>query len=77
MYEIVRKGNRKGQEHSKRYYDKRTQIGEFNLGDLVYMTDSIAKHRPKKHFADKWEDPYKIIEKFSPLTYRVRKITGK
>ena len=24
-YEIVRKENRKGQEHSKRYYDKRTQ----------------------------------------------------
>ena len=40
------------------------------------MTDPIAKHRPKKKFADKWEGPYEIIEKLSQLTYRVRKNNG-
>ena len=57
VYEIVRKENRRGQRHSKRYYDKRAHVREFNLGDLVYMTDPFAKHRPKKKFADKWKGP--------------------
>ena len=76
VYEIVRKENRRGQRHSKRYYDKRAHVREFNLGDLVYMTDPFAKHRPKKKFADKWGGPYEIIEKLSQLTYRVRKNNG-
>ena len=76
VYEVVRKENRKGQAHSNKYYDKRTQVREFKLGDLVYMTDPISKQRPKKKFADKWEGPYEIIEKLSKLTYRMRKNNG-
>ena len=36
VHEIVRKENKKGQEHSRKYYDKRTQLREFEIGDLVY-----------------------------------------
>ena len=74
--EIVRQENRKEQAHSKKYCDKQTQVREFKVGDLVYMKDLVAKQRPKRKFADKWEGPYEVIETLSELTYRVRMNNG-
>ena len=70
---MVRKANKEGQEKSKRYYDKGRKLREFNVGDLVYLLNTAAKHGPSRKFAYRWEGPYSIVEKLSQLNYKIDK----
>ena len=75
--QIVKRENKKGQQKSKQYYDRKAKMRNFEKGDYVYVYNPAAKQGAARKFACSWEGPYPIVEKLSQLTYRIRKDDGK
>ena len=64
----VHKRLRRKQEKNKRLADKNRQDINFEVGDPVYLKN----HQRKGKLDRKWTPYYRIIEKLSPLTYKIR-----
>ncbi|KAI0991463.1 hypothetical protein K3495_g16724 [Podosphaera aphanis] len=64
----------------KIHYDKRHSDIEFNVEDWVMLkTNHIRTLRPCKKLSERQIGPFKIIEKITPLTYRLdlKNLVGK
>jgi hypothetical protein len=55
---------------AKKYYDKRTREIQLKKGYLVYLYNPIAKRGTAKKFEYKYQGPYRISDKISPLIYK-------
>jgi hypothetical protein len=62
---------------AKKYYDKNAREIQLKKGDLVYLYNPVAKRGLAKKFEYKYQGPYTILEKISPLIYRLQMEEGK
>ena len=75
-FRIVRKQLIKAREYQKKYYDKKAKLQRFRIGDKVYLHNTANKIgiSPKLTKLN-WKGPYRVLEKKSDLTYRIRQST--
>jgi hypothetical protein len=59
-------------DKAKRYYDKGTRDIHLKKGDVVYLHNPIAKRSRAKKFAYQYQGPYTILERVSPLVYKLQ-----
>jgi hypothetical protein len=61
----------KAQVVSKLYYDRRARERELQVGDLVYLHNTVRKKHQSKKFWTPWNEKFKIIGKKGKLNYRI------
>ncbi len=64
-------------EGRKAYYDQKASHHEFNVGDKVWYYSFArprqnAPHRLSKKFLPHWTGPHAIVDKLSPVAYRIK-----
>ncbi len=72
-FRIVRKQLIKAREYQKKYYDKKAKLQGFTIGDKEYLHNTANKIgiSPKLTKLN-WKGPFRVLEKKSDLTYRIR-----
>ena len=70
--EIAQDTFRKSQNSQKKFYDTNKHEKSFAIGDKVLLLD----FRLRSKFSPKWDGPYVITRKMSPLNYTVRRETS-
>jgi hypothetical protein len=73
----AKKQSKLSHELAKKYYDRKTREISLKRGDLVYLYNPIAKMGRAKKFEYKYQGPYMILEKISPLIYKLQMEEGK
>jgi len=74
---VARENIVRAQKRQQDNYEKLGHPREFMLGDQVWVfTPKVVKGTAKK-FAHNWYGPFRVIEKISPLNYRIRSNSGK
>ncbi|PNF23825.1 hypothetical protein B7P43_G14723 [Cryptotermes secundus] len=68
----ARKQSKSSHEVAKRYYDKRTRGVLLKKGDFVCLYNTIEKRGRAKKFEYKYQGPYMILGKISPLIYNLQ-----
>jgi len=74
IVEYVRISMEEGRKKQKQNYDKFHRHVEFNQGDKVWVRNhplSNAEERTMAKLCPRWIGPYTIIEKLTPVSYRV------
>ncbi len=69
-------------EGRKAYYDKNASHHELNVRDKVWYYNFArprqnAPHRLSKKFLLHWTGPHEIVDKLSPVAYRIKIIQGR
>ena len=67
MSEVVTEKERVAKAKMKQVFDKSAKEKSFSVGDLVL----IRKPGLKGKLGDSWDGPYQILEKISPLNYKI------
>ncbi|KAL1248034.1 hypothetical protein QQF64_023410 [Cirrhinus molitorella] len=67
----------KSAEGRKAYYDQKASREELEVGDKVWYyhfspPQQTAPHRLSKELLPHWTGPYEIVDKLSPVAYRIR-----
>ena len=67
----------KSAEGRKAYYDQKASHQEFNIGDKVWyysfvQSQQSGPHRLSKKFLPRWTGPHEIVDKLSPVAYRIK-----
>jgi hypothetical protein len=73
----ARKQSKLSHKLAKKYYDKRTQEVQLNKGDFMYLHNPVAKRGRAKKFEYKYQGPYMILNRISPLIYALQIEDGK
>jgi hypothetical protein len=73
----AQKQSKLSHELAKRYYDRKTSEIQLKKGDFVYLYNPIAKRGRAKKFEYKYQGPYMILKRISPLIYRLQIDEGK
>jgi len=72
-FQIVKNQLVAAHEYQKKYYDKKTKLRHFDIGEKVYLHNTACKIGVSpKLTKTNWKGPYRIMEKKSDLTYRIR-----
>jgi hypothetical protein len=73
----AKKQSKLSHELAKKYYDRKTREVSLKKGDLVYLYNPIAKRGRAKKFEYKYQGPFMILERISPLIYKLEMEEGK
>ena len=77
-FDDTRSNMKQARERNKRLYDRRASESNFEEGDPVYYHDITNTPGMSDKLNIKWKPFYRIVEKTSPVNYRIRhQITGK
>ena len=71
-YEQVRTNLSSGHRVQKQHYDKRVHGDEYKEGDLVWLHSTVVPKQKSKKLHLPWTGPYRVLEKISACTYRIR-----
>lgn len=74
---IAHENIQRAQQKMKAYYDQRAREPQFELGDRVWVFSPKTKKGISKKLLHRWHGPYRIIEKLSPVHYKLRTLTNK
>ena len=72
-YEQIEAKLDKEMQYYKNQYDKTHKEVKFKIGDLMMVYWPVPKKGFTKKLLPKWQGPFKIVAKISPLTYRIEK----
>jgi transposase InsO family protein len=70
--EEARRQSKLSHDKAKKYYDKGTRDVQLKKGDRVYLHNPIAKRSRARKVAYQYQGPYVILEKISPLKYKLQ-----
>ena len=69
---LARENNQRAQQKMKAYYDKTARMPSFEIGQRVWVYTPRVKRGLSKKLAHLWFGPYRIIDKMSPVHFRLR-----
>lgn len=71
-HQIARKNLIHSKERSKKVFDKKTNIIDYNIGEMVLLSNDGSKPNLSRKLMPKYTGPYKIIKKTSPTNLTIR-----
>ena len=57
----------------KAAYDKRAVVHPYKPGDMVWLQNQVKKKGLSLKLSQHWIGPYKVMDKLSDVTYRIKK----
>ncbi|KAE8739346.1 hypothetical protein FOCC_FOCC015160 [Frankliniella occidentalis] len=76
-FRIVRERMRRAARASRTYYNKRAKVPKFELGNLVYLLEKSHKKGVSRKFRKRYSGPWRLEEKRSPTTWRLKRVYGR
>ena len=70
-HDVARSNVQLTQNKNKEYYDKKTKLPNFKVGDKVFLKIGKVEIGKKKKLEPKWMGPYSIIESRYNLIYKL------
>lgn len=70
----VKENVTRAQAKQKKYYDKRHQLIQYQVGDIVWVRThplSNAEEGFMAKLSPKWKGPAKIVKRLGPVNYKV------
>lgn len=62
----------------ERYYNRRTNLRHFKIGDLVLRKVTLSTRNPNEgKLGPNWEEPYQVLENVGKGSYKLGIINGK
>ena len=77
LWESTRKLIVKSHDASKLIHDKHRRDVEFSVGDRVWVDVRSSDKSKSAKIGPHWTGPFRIVEKLSPITYRVVSMRGR
>lgn len=71
IHDIAKSNIENAQDKHKQYYDKKTKIPTFKVGDRVFLKIEKVQPGKKKKLEPKWMGPYSIMENRHNLIYKL------
>ncbi|KAM9299041.1 uncharacterized protein PAF06_016039 [Gastrophryne carolinensis] len=71
-FAFAQKNLEKAAVSNKTYYDLKTTKKEYQVSDQVYLYNFARDQVKEKKFLPSWKGPYSIIDKLSPVVYKVK-----
>ena len=71
---LARENLRRAQQKMKDYYDQKTKEPVFEVGQRVSVYTLRTRKGLSKKLMHNWLGPYRIVEKFSPVHFKLRMI---
>ena len=75
-HELARSNLQKAQLQNKLYYDRNAKEPTFKEGEKVWIHNKERKQGLSPKLQTKWQGPYQIIEKVSPVNFKVKLVDG-
>ncbi|KAL1268838.1 hypothetical protein QQF64_034201 [Cirrhinus molitorella] len=77
MFAFAQQNLQRSAEGRKAYYDQKASHQELEVGDKVWYYSFAqlrqnAPHRLAKKFLPRWTGPHEIVDKLSPVAYRLK-----
>ena len=72
---LARENLQRAQQKMKDYYDQKTKEPVFEVGQLVWVYTPRTRKGLSKKLMHNWLGPYRIVEKLSPVLFKLRTIT--
>ena len=63
-------------QHQKEIYDASSQGSPFRIGNRVWLYVPAVKPGKTRKFSSLWRGPYTVLDKTSPVNYRIQLIGG-
>ena len=76
-YEIIRQNKDFQVDKQKFYHDRILRQSEYTVGDKVKFLDKATKKSDAKKFKRKWKGPCDVIERTSPVNYKIKPLNGR
>ena len=73
-YSTVHSNLKQAHERCKQAFDKKEHREIFSVGDQVWLYNPAVKEGCSKKLATQWHGPYTVMDKISPVNYRVQLI---
>lgn len=78
VYQTVAKENiRRARDKMQKHYDKNAKHPDFESGDHVWIYAPYLKKKLTKKLLHLWHGPMYLVEKITPVTFRVRNANNK
>ena len=77
FHKVAKDNMQIAKEKMKEYYDRNCKQTTFELGDHVWVYIPVTKVKMSKKLAHHWVGPYYLVEKITPVTFRVRTAENK
>ena len=74
---LARENLQRAQQKMKDYYDQKTKEPVFEVGQRVWVYTPRTRKGLSKKLMHNWLGPYRIVEKLSPVHFKLRTITNK
>lgn len=74
---LARENLQRAQQNMKDYYDRNAKDPQFEVGQKVWVYTPRTKKGLSKKLLHNWLGPYRIVEKSSPVHFRLRTDTNK
>lgn len=71
-FAFAQRNTEKAASSAKTYYDLKTTKKEYEIGDKVYLYNFNRDQVKERKFLPSWKGPYEIVDKISPVAYKVR-----
>ena len=72
IHNFARKPLQLSSNGMKRYYDKTTNLNEYNVGDAVWFHNPVRKKGLSLKFQQPWRGPYTVIGNLSDVLYKIQ-----
>ena len=73
IHDLARHNVKAANDRQKANYDKRAIIRPYKAGDMVWLQNHATKKGLSPKLRQHWIGPYKILNKLSDVTYRIKK----
>ncbi|KAE8738016.1 hypothetical protein FOCC_FOCC016513 [Frankliniella occidentalis] len=77
IFRVVRDRMRRAARASRAYYNKNARHPKFELGNLVYLLEKSHKKGVSRKFRKRYSGPWRLEEKKSPTTWRLKRVYGR
>ena len=74
---LARENLQRAQQKMKDYYDQKTKEPVFEVGQRVWVYTPRTRKGLSKKLMHNWLGPYRIVEKLSPVHFKLRMINKK
>lgn len=75
-YQLVRDITHQRHQYQKPFYDSKVHGSPYSPGDFVWVFSNVVQRGQNRKLHHPWIGPFKVLEKLSDVTYRVKNLRG-
>ena len=75
-YKVAKGSLEKAFKSQKSYFDRNLKSVEIRVGDKVLLHRPVSKKGITRKLSREWTGPFRVVKKFTPVDFEIKKIDG-